>query len=103
VAVALITGCSSGFGEAIVVAFAARVDTVVASMRRCEDASAALRSTRGVSCLALDVTNALQRHTDLADRRDATRVVVASARMFGSSHARRRICRRYWLSWKLWR
>jgi len=48
VAVALITGCSSGFGEAIVVAFAARVDTVVASMRRCEDASAALRSTRGV-------------------------------------------------------
>lgn len=44
-----------------------------------------------------------KRHTDLADRRDATRVVVASARMFGSSHARRRICRRYWLSWKLWR
>ena len=65
-AVALITGCSSGFGEAIVVAFAARVDTVVASMRRCEDASAALRSTRGVSCLALDVTDALQRREVIA-------------------------------------
>jgi NAD(P)-dependent dehydrogenase (short-subunit alcohol dehydrogenase family) len=62
----LVTGCSSGFGEAIALAFAARGDAVVASMRRCDDASAALRSARGISCVALDVTDAVQRRDVVA-------------------------------------
>ena len=66
-AVVLITGCSSGFGEAIALAFAARGDTVIASMRRCEDASPALRSADGISCVPLDVTDARARERILSD------------------------------------
>lgn len=56
-AIVLVTGCSSGFGEAIARGFAARGDIVYASMRRPEDATAALRDTTGVRVIALDVVD----------------------------------------------
>lgn len=59
--VRLITGCSSGFGEAIALAFAARGDAVVASMRRPADASEALKKNINIDCLELDVTDAASR------------------------------------------
>jgi NAD(P)-dependent dehydrogenase (short-subunit alcohol dehydrogenase family) len=60
-AVVLITGCSSGFGEALARGFADRGDAVVATMRRPEasDRWRALVAGDGpVSALALDVTDA---------------------------------------------
>lgn len=58
VPVVLVTGCSSGFGEAIALGFAQRGDTVVATMRRPEKASAALTSAGpNLTVAALDVTD----------------------------------------------
>ena len=55
--VVLVTGCSSGFGEAIALGFAARDDRVYASMRRPEAASTSLRQAAGVEITPLDVTD----------------------------------------------
>jgi NAD(P)-dependent dehydrogenase (short-subunit alcohol dehydrogenase family) len=62
----LITGCSSGFGEAIALAFARRGDRVMATMRRPDTASSALQALRKghpdrVAIAALDVTDAAMR------------------------------------------
>src|SRR5262249_18648480 len=61
-AVVLITGCSSGFGEAIALGFLRRGDTVVATMRRPDAAPASLKAdaARHGGCLQLiplDVTD----------------------------------------------
>ena len=60
--VALVTGCSSGFGEAIAVAFAQRGYQVVATMRKPESAPPSLKSlaaekSAAVVIAPLDVTN----------------------------------------------
>lgn len=68
--VRLITGCSSGFGEAIALGFAERGDTVVATMRRPEAASAALRSRTNVDILPLDVTDKDARRNALDETLD---------------------------------
>lgn len=72
-AVALITGCSSGFGEAMAIAFAARGDRVIATMRQPEAASPRLKALAAerpedVVLAALDVTDAAMRRSviDLA-------------------------------------
>lgn len=57
----LITGCSSGFGVEIALAFAARGDVVFASMRNPADAPKALKNTSNIECLELDVTVSDQR------------------------------------------
>ena len=57
-AVRLITGCSSGFGEAIACAFADRGDTVVATMRSPDRAPATLKGRANIEILTLDVTDA---------------------------------------------
>ncbi len=60
--VVLITGCSSGFGEATAIAFAQRGHTVVATMRDPAKASAALtEASKSVECVQLDVTDAAAR------------------------------------------
>jgi NAD(P)-dependent dehydrogenase (short-subunit alcohol dehydrogenase family) len=54
----VITGCSSGFGEAFALAFARRGDRVVATMRNVEAASESLRDpSLGIEIVALDVTD----------------------------------------------
>lgn len=63
--VRLITGCSSGFGEAIALGFADRGDTVLATMRRPEVAPKTLRSHENISIMALDVTSAESRRNAL--------------------------------------
>ena len=60
-AICLVTGCSSGFGEAIALAFARRGDTVVATLRNPAAAPAALRNADGVELAPLDVTDAAAR------------------------------------------
>jgi NAD(P)-dependent dehydrogenase (short-subunit alcohol dehydrogenase family) len=60
-AVVMITGCSSGFGEALARGFAERGDTVIATMRRPEASDRwrdLVASDGQVSALALDVTAA---------------------------------------------
>jgi NAD(P)-dependent dehydrogenase (short-subunit alcohol dehydrogenase family) len=54
--VALITGCSSGFGEAIALGLVKRNFSVVATMRSTSSASAALRAS-GATLRTLDVTD----------------------------------------------
>ncbi|WP_226016483.1 SDR family oxidoreductase [Novosphingobium sp. FKTRR1] len=66
-AVALITGCSSGFGEAMALAFADRGYRVVATMRRPEAAPDSLRNLAAarpdaIVLAALDVTDAAMRN-----------------------------------------
>ena len=59
--VALITGCSSGFGEAMALAFAERGFDVIATMRNPASAPAALRAQADsgrVVLAELDVTDA---------------------------------------------
>src|SRR5258708_11771458 len=61
--VVLVTGCSSGFGEAIALGFLRRGDTVVATMRRPERAPTGLaaeaaRSGSLLQLARLDVTDA---------------------------------------------
>lgn len=58
-AVALITGCSSGFGEALAVGFAENGFTVAATMRRPEAAPESVRAAATV--YQLDVTDASSR------------------------------------------
>lgn len=61
-AVVLVTGCSSGFGEAIALGFAQRGDTVIATMRRPEKASAALTGFGpNLTVAPLDVTDPASR------------------------------------------
>lgn len=65
-AVILITGCSSGFGEAIAHGFLRRGDTVVASMRRPDAAPASFKTAAEeaaprLSIAPLDVTDAASR------------------------------------------
>lgn len=67
--VRVITGCSSGFGEAIALAFAARGDTVVATMRDPSAASEAIRQGGDIDCVRLDVT-------DDSSRRSAVNYVL---------------------------
>ena len=69
----LITGCGSGFGEALALAFAQQGDNVIATMRRPEAASASLKKLAaerpsGVIIAALDVNDAdaRRRAVDLA-------------------------------------
>jgi NAD(P)-dependent dehydrogenase (short-subunit alcohol dehydrogenase family) len=58
-AVVLVTGCSSGFGEAITLGFLARGDTVVATMRNPNAAPSSLRArvpmpmTTSTSCSSM--------------------------------------------------
>ncbi len=61
--VALVTGCSSGFGEAIAIAFARRGYQVVATMRKPQSAPASLKAlaadkSAALLIAALDVTSA---------------------------------------------
>lgn len=58
--VVLVTGCSSGFGEAIAAHLARRGDTVYASMRNPDAASAGLRES-GAVVISLDVADAAAR------------------------------------------
>ncbi|MGI9646285.1 MAG: SDR family oxidoreductase, partial [Ilumatobacteraceae bacterium] len=55
--VVLITGTSSGFGEAIAVGFAGRGDQVIATMRRPDEADPGLTSRDGIDMVRLDVTD----------------------------------------------
>jgi NAD(P)-dependent dehydrogenase (short-subunit alcohol dehydrogenase family) len=64
--VALITGCSSGFGEALALAFSERGFQVVATMRKPEAASSKLKALANekpndFAFASLDVTSATQR------------------------------------------
>ena len=60
-AVRLITGCGSGFGEAIALAFADRNDSVVASMRSPDRSPSSLRGRSNVDIITLDITDAASR------------------------------------------
>jgi NAD(P)-dependent dehydrogenase (short-subunit alcohol dehydrogenase family) len=62
-ATVLITGCSSGFGEALALAFAEQGDNVIATMRRPEAAPASIKNLAAkqlsnVTVAALDVNDA---------------------------------------------
>src|SRR5271170_2375275 len=66
-AVVLVTGCSSGFGEAISLGFLARGDTVVATMRNPDAAPSSLQAavahaTDRLHLSQLDVTDAASRN-----------------------------------------
>ena len=66
-AIILVTGCSSGFGEAIALGFAARGDIVYATMRTPSKASEALKAAGSNVILApLDVTDPQSRAAILA-------------------------------------
>ena len=66
-AVVLVTGCSSGFGEAIAVRCAELGHEVIATMRRPDAASQSLGDHPGVRVKALDVTDAEARARVLAN------------------------------------
>jgi NAD(P)-dependent dehydrogenase (short-subunit alcohol dehydrogenase family) len=86
-AVILVTGCSSGFGEAIALGFVRRGDTVVATMRKPDEAPEDLRSAMGGSkgqleIVQLDVTNAESRSSvvkNLMNRHGQLDVLVNNA------------------------
>jgi len=64
--VVFITGCSSGFGEAMALAFSQRGDQVIATVRKPADAPASLKALAAdkpadVAILPLDVTDAAAR------------------------------------------
>jgi NAD(P)-dependent dehydrogenase (short-subunit alcohol dehydrogenase family) len=66
-AVVIVTGCSSGFGEAIALGFLARGDTVVATMRNPDAAPTSLRAAAAhagdrLHLSQLDVTDAASRN-----------------------------------------
>ncbi|HEY5757329.1 MAG TPA: SDR family oxidoreductase [Steroidobacter sp.] len=66
--VVFVTGCSSGFGEAIAVAFAQRGYQVVATMRKPESATASLKTLAAakpadVAILPLDITSPAMRQS----------------------------------------
>ncbi len=63
--IALVTGCSTGFGEAIALGLAGAGFGVVATMRKPEKASDALKSA-GIPVVALDVTDAGSRRAAVA-------------------------------------
>jgi NAD(P)-dependent dehydrogenase (short-subunit alcohol dehydrogenase family) len=65
-AIRLITGCSSGFGEALALAFAARGDAVIASMRNMDAAPEAFRAWDNIECIELDVTVSESRRSAIA-------------------------------------
>lgn len=66
-AICLITGCSSGFGEAIALAFAARGDDVIATMRNPGSAPDSLRGPANIELAALDVNDAAARRQLVED------------------------------------
>lgn len=66
-AIILVTGCSSGFGEAIALAFARRSDTVIATMRNPASAPTGLRDHASVEIATLDVTDAQSRDAIISD------------------------------------
>ena len=66
-AICVITGCSSGFGEAIARAFADRGDTVIATLRDPSSAPTSLTGWANVAFAALDVTDAAQRRAVIDD------------------------------------
>jgi NAD(P)-dependent dehydrogenase (short-subunit alcohol dehydrogenase family) len=86
-AVVLVTGCSSGFGEAIALGFVRRGDTVVATMRKPDEAPEGLHSAMGGSkgqleIAPLDVTNAESRSSvvkNLMNRHGRLDVLVNNA------------------------
>lgn len=86
-AVVLVTGCSSGFGEAIALGFIRRGDTVVATMRKPDEAPASLRAAiseaRGqIEIIPLDVTSVESRASavkNLMDRHGRLDVLVNNA------------------------
>jgi NAD(P)-dependent dehydrogenase (short-subunit alcohol dehydrogenase family) len=88
-AVVLVTGCSSGFGEAIALGFARRGDTVVATMRRPEKASAALTGFGpNLTVAPLDVTDPASRQRaidSVIERFGRIDVLVNNAGVSGTS------------------
>lgn len=81
-AVCLITGCSSGLGEAIALAFAARGDTVVATLRAPQHAPASLRNKENIECIQLNVTDAASRKAaidQVMDRHGRIDILVNNA------------------------
>lgn len=66
-AVRIITGCSSGFGQAIAAAFAARGDVVVATFRQIPGETGWIDSTATIDMEILDVTDQRSRNA-LVDR-----------------------------------
>ena len=77
-AVVLVTGCSSGFGEAIAEAFVRRGDTVVASMRQPDHAPASLRAAANRSGARLEILQ-----LDVTDAGSRARSIDAIMRLFG--------------------
>ena len=91
-AVVLVTGCSSGFGEAIALGFVRRGDTVIATMRKPDQAPASLRTAADeadsrLELAPLDVTAAQSRANavkKVVDRHGRLDVLVNNA---GVGHA----------------
>lgn len=86
-AVALITGCSSGFGLGAAIALARRGETVVATMRNLSKAQA-LRNLAGdlpIDVMQLDVTNSISRAAAVAavtDKYGRIDVLINNAGIF---------------------